>query len=176
MAMTEMEAVERAAMFWPATHLSVRSGGWFHWDIVRPNDERTHGLDENGHVACGHDDCLFAEANLGAVPSYSMHGEATPALRCLFCNAVMDPPKRRGTTKLFCCARHRVAYRDRVLDAGLARVSAALTEFASLMQRTSDDMQQALATVDGALKLVERAMKKPKRPAAQPGTEKESSG
>lgn len=59
--MTKMEAIERAAAIWTGLLLTItmRDDGGCLVDV--DDDYRVHGLDNNGHVSCGHPNCLERE-------------------------------------------------------------------------------------------------------------------
>lgn len=67
--MTRLEAEHRARAIWgdrarvlptPTQYKQNRQSWW----VDLPDQASVHFLDENGHVACGHDTCKLAEQRL----------------------------------------------------------------------------------------------------------------
>jgi hypothetical protein len=64
--MTRLEALERAGRIWSGLPHAVRTtyrGYGVDYEVRVENDPRWHAMDANGHVTCGHADCLEREVN-----------------------------------------------------------------------------------------------------------------
>lgn len=96
-------------------------------------------------------------------------GESTATVAttkpCRFCQALVEQPKRRGQVKDFCSDRHRAAFRDSQIQAGIREAKAAL-------QETRDELERLQARLDAADQLLDRGLRQGTRPRklAEPKT------
>lgn len=76
---------------------------------------------------------------------------------CRHCQVPVRQPKRRGQVKDFCTDRHRAAFRDSQIQAGIRAAKAAV-------QETRDELERLLARLDAADQLLDRGLRHGTRP------------
>lgn len=79
---------------------------------------------------------------------------------CRFCQIPVLQPKRKDTVKDFCSDRHRAAFRD-------AQVQHALKEAQAAVEETSSELARLSARLDGAMQLLARYQRQPRKPAEE---------
>ncbi len=87
--------------------------------------------------------------------------EATLA-NCLHCGVPIEPAKRGGT-KLFCCDRHRVAYRDAQIQVALGHVMKTLQALNESMGEFVAALEANVAAATGAMQALEKGLKHPRK-------------
>lgn len=79
---------------------------------------------------------------------------------CRHCQVPVPQPKRRGQVKEFCRDAHRAAFRD-------AQVQAAMKEARAALEEASGELARLSARLDGAMQLLERYERHPRKPKAE---------
>lgn len=91
-----------------------------------------------------------------AAPAGESTATATPTRPCRFCQIPVPQPKRRGQVKDFCSDRHRAAFRDAQVQAGIREAQAAI-------QETRDEISRLDARLSAATQLLERGLRHGRR-------------
>lgn len=90
----------------------------------------------------------------------SMAGEYRP---CRHCQVAVLQPTRRGQVKDFCSDRHRAAYRDGQVQAGIRKAQEAIVETREEIATTIATLEQLDAKLVGAGHLLDRGLRHGRR-------------
>ncbi len=95
-------------------------------------------------------------------------GESTgqePVFRnCRHCGQPVQQPTRRGQVKEFCSDRHRAAFRDAQIQAGIREAQAAIRDTRQALSDTRDELERLDARLVAADQLLERGLRHGTRP------------
>jgi len=112
-----------------------------------------------------------------AAVSTASDGQPDDVFRnCRHCGVPVLQPKRRGQVKDFCSDRHRAAFRDAQVQAGIREAQAAIQETRDEIAATRDNLERLDARMLAATQLLERGLRhgtrKPKASQQLPADEK----
>lgn len=101
----------------------------------------------------------MADSNQAAGESTAAQADQEgPGVRpCRFCQTLVTQPTRRGQVKDFCTDRHRAAFRDGQVQAGIQNARDAIRE-------TIDELGRLTARLEGSDQLLARFQRHSRRP------------
>jgi hypothetical protein len=90
---------------------------------------------------------------------------------CRHCGGPVVAPKRRGIVKDFCSDKHRAAFRDHQVAAAVQEAQRAIEDTKDAIEDTRSELARLEARLTGARQLLEQAVPRRLRAAAQPDGE-----
>lgn len=95
-----------------------------------------------------------------AAESTATVGHPGPVFRpCRHCQVPVEQPKRKNQVKDFCSDRHRAAFRDAQVQAGIREAQAVVVETQAAIQGTRDELERLEARLTAANQLLERGLR-----------------